>query len=107
MRAPRLTTIKCSRCGEESPSHSSHCQVCGGGLDPANASDPSLNYNEIASVTPDGRLRDYPLLRFIGAFGDLRGFLGVRCDSDGVRTPVVIRVRVAPPAARNRNRHRD
>jgi len=63
MRAPRLTTIKCNRCGEESPSHSSHCQVCGGGLDPSSASDPSLGFNEITSVTPDGRLREYKLLR--------------------------------------------
>jgi PPM family protein phosphatase len=99
--------IKCSRCGEESPAHASHCQVCGGGLDPANFSDPSLNYSEIASVTPDGRLRDYRLLRYIGAFSDLRGFLGVRCDDDGVRTPVVVRVRVTPPAARNKTRSID
>ena len=104
MRTPRLTTIKCSRCGEESPSHSSHCQVCGGGLDPASASDPSHSFREITSIAPDGRLRDYKLLRFLGSFGDLRGFLGVRIDTDGVRTPVVIRVRVTPPAARSRNR---
>jgi len=104
MRAPRLTTTKCSRCGEESPSHSSHCQVCGGGLDPASASDPSLSYNEITRIAPDGRLRDYKLLRYFGSFGDLRGFLGVRCDADGVRTPVVVRARVIPHAARSRNR---
>jgi serine/threonine protein phosphatase PrpC len=104
MRTPRLTTIKCSRCGEDSPSHTSHCQVCGAGLDPASASDPSLSYREITNISPDGRLRDYKLLRYLSSYGDLRGFLGVRQDEDGTRTPVVIRVRVTPPAARNRNR---